>query len=424
MKKGKDMGDKIKKGASRNELMVIICLCIYIFLLTFTNTAWYTFSEGTKVYTIFKLLRYVSYLLLFIVIMSDIIKHNYSRETLFYLICLLVFSFIGMFTGKDKALFFYIFLFGVAYGMSINKVVKSAFIIHAGILLVTVVCAFAGLADNSILDYERSRYSLGFNWPNLAPILLLFVALQYIYIRKNKITVWECIIIEVINILMYKFTNTKMSFFMLSALLAVVIICQLSATMKKLLKKALTSFKKLVVIIPAICAFIACWLPLYNPESTIWIKLNSVLSERLWQCRNAITRYGFTLLGRHIDFEVHNVLNGGVSDQTYFIDSGYLHIAMQSGLVIFVLLVFLYVICMYKAYANKDYYMLCIMIVISVFCINDIYFISPFNIFILYAFCDNDTFKEIPLLQKLSKPVGVVYDCIGNISSKMSKKER
>lgn len=80
------------------------------------------------------------------------------------------------------------------------------------------MCAFAGLADNSILDYERSRYSLGFNWPNLAPILLLFVALQYIYIRKNKITVWECIIIEVINILMYKFTNTKMSFFMLSAL--------------------------------------------------------------------------------------------------------------------------------------------------------------------------------------------------------------
>ena len=117
------MGDKIKKGASRNELMVIICLCIYIFLLTFTNTAWYTFSEGTKVYTIFKLLRYVSYLLLFIVIMADIIKHNYSRETLFYLICLLVFSFIGMFTGKDKALFFYIFLFGAAYGMSINKVV-------------------------------------------------------------------------------------------------------------------------------------------------------------------------------------------------------------------------------------------------------------------------------------------------------------
>ena len=59
MKKGQNMGDKIKKGASRNELMVIICLCIYIFLLTFTNTAWYTFSEGTKVYTIFKLLRYV-----------------------------------------------------------------------------------------------------------------------------------------------------------------------------------------------------------------------------------------------------------------------------------------------------------------------------------------------------------------------------
>ena len=80
MKKGQNMGDKIKKVASRNELMVIICLCIYIFLLTFTNTAWYTFSEGTKVYTIFKLLKYVSYLLLFIVIMAELIKKHHRRQ--------------------------------------------------------------------------------------------------------------------------------------------------------------------------------------------------------------------------------------------------------------------------------------------------------------------------------------------------------
>ncbi|MER8215040.1 hypothetical protein, partial [Acinetobacter baumannii] len=63
-----------------------------------------------------------------------------------------------------------------------------------------------GLADNSILDTQRARYSLGFLWSSLSPILYLFVAMLYIYARKSKMTCIECIALEIINILLYKYT--------------------------------------------------------------------------------------------------------------------------------------------------------------------------------------------------------------------------
>lgn len=417
------MKSELKDFLKQQENIKIVCICIYIFLITFTNTAWHTLSEGTMVFTVFKMLRYISYFLLIMFFMIDIVKKQYSKEMLFYILCLMILAFIGMFTGKDKALFFTVFLFAVSCGINSERIIKSSFIIQGGILLVTVVCAFLGLADNSIVDQVRVRYSLGFNWSNLAPILYLFVLLQYIYMRKTKFTVWECLIAEIINIVFYKLTDTKMSFFTISVILIVLFVSKIIPKFKGNIKKLLIVGKKMIILLPIMCAFVACWLPLYNSDSSIWIKLNSILSGRLWQSKNAITRYGFSLFGRFIDVQVFNITNGGTSDQTYFIDSGYLHIAMQSGIIIFVLLLLIYIVSIYKAYKNKDYYMVGIMIVISLFCINDIYFISPFNMFVLYAFCGDDVFKEIPWLQKLSKPLGVVYDSIGNIRAKLLKKD-
>ena len=70
----------------------------------------------------------------------------------------------------------------------------------------------------------------------------------------------------------------------------------------------------------------------------------------------------------------------------YFIDSGYLHFAMKYGIFIIILLVALYVLSLWKAYKKKDYYMIGIYIMLSVFCINDIHLISAFNRFIQTCF--------------------------------------
>lgn len=64
--------------------------------------------------------------------------------------------------------------------------------------------------------------------------------------------------------------------------------------------------------------------------------------------------------------------------------------------------------------------MVCIFIVIAIFCIEDLYFVSAFNIFTIYAFCDDDVFSDIKLLKKLSKPLYVIRN---NIDKRKRKHE-
>ncbi|MCI6165145.1 MAG: hypothetical protein MR675_08190, partial [Lachnospira sp.] len=206
----------------------------------------------------------------------------------------------------------------------------------------------------------------------------------------------------------YKYTNTRMSFYILSVVVLLMFFGTLSKKFRNMVKKIIIKSSKIVILIPAIGAFIACWLPLYNADSKIWNMLNTVLSGRLWQCKNAIMKYGFSLLGKHMEAETFSVTSIGKQNLTYFIDSGYLHFAMKYGIIVLILLIGLYTIAIWKAYKNKDYYMVCIMSVVAIFCIEDLYLINALNIFTIYAFCDDDIFKEIPVLQKLSKPLEAV----------------
>lgn len=384
------------------EKITNIVFCIYIFLTTFCNTAWYAFCEGTIIYALLKIARYICYALFIVGVIYKFKCREYSLEGFGYFLLLLVLSFIGMFTGKDNSLFLTILFFMFIFGMNSQKLLRYALFIQGGVLFVTVVCSFLGLTDNSILDFERMRYSLGFSWTTFAPILYVFVSLLFIYFRKNKITLIECIALEVINIILYKFTNTKMSFAITSCVLLIIVFCLLSVQFKHFIKTMMDKLYNIILWLPAIGAFLACWLPLYNSQSKIWNIINSILSGRLWQCKNAITEYGFTLFGRYIYVETLSLKNSGTSDLTYFIDSGYLHFAMKYGIFVLVLLVALYSFSIWKAYKNKDYFMIGIFITLSIFCVNDLYLVNAFNVFTIYVFCDDDIFKEIPLMKRLS----------------------
>lgn len=384
------------------EKIINIVFCIYIFLTTFCNTAWYVFCEGTIIYAFLKIARYICYALFIVGVIYKFKCRKYSLEGFGYFLLLLVLSFIGMFTGKDNSLFLTILFFMFIFGMNSQKLLRYALFIQGGVLFVTVVCSFLGLTDNSILDFERMRYSLGFSWTTFAPILYVFVSLLFIYFRKNKITLIECIVLEVINIILYKFTNTKMSFAITSCVLLILVFCLLSVQFKHFIKTMMDKLYNIILWLPAIGAFLACWLPLYNSQSKIWNIINSILSGRLWQCKNAITEYGFTLFGRYIYVETLSLKNSGTSYLTYFIDSGYLHFAMKYGIFVLVLLVALYSFSIWKAYKNKDYFMIGIFITLSIFCVNDLYLVNAFNIFTIYVFCDDDIFKEIPLMKRLS----------------------
>lgn len=400
----------MKKIFKKKEFFMYTLLSAYIFLTTFSNTAWYVINEGTKVYALLKLIRYVCYIMFVAIVIGKNVKHRYSIESIIFMMGLLIFSGIAACTGKEKVLLFMVLFLAASYGVKSDKILKCALGVQGGLLFLTIFAAFLGITDNSLLDVERKRYSLGFAWSSLAPILYFFVIMLYIYARKTKITLIECLVLEIINIFIYKYTNTRMSFWVSTILLTVLATCLFSIKFKDALYRLIIRLKKMIVLIPVISSVISCMLPLYTANGGVWEKLNTILSGRLWQCKNAIFTYGFSLFGVHMSVDGFTVANKGATDTSCFIDMGYLHIAIEYGLFVLVMIVSIYTICIWKAYKNNDICMVCIIVVLSLFCINDRFLLHAFNVFIIYAFCDNDVFKEINILKSMSKPI---YKIIG-----------
>ena len=100
------------------EMLIYTVFGLYVFMTCFCNTAWYSFGEGSSLNTFLKIVRYICYVLFLLSAVYKIRQKHYSIEAMIYFSSLLLFSCIGMFTGKDNSLFltilFYMFLFGMS----------------------------------------------------------------------------------------------------------------------------------------------------------------------------------------------------------------------------------------------------------------------------------------------------------------------
>ena len=72
------MREKLGNLIDRSNALLIL-LGVYVFLTTFSNTAWYSLSEGMIFYKIIKMIRYIIYLMFVMLIVYKMIKNKYSK---------------------------------------------------------------------------------------------------------------------------------------------------------------------------------------------------------------------------------------------------------------------------------------------------------------------------------------------------------
>jgi hypothetical protein len=287
------------------------------------------------------------------------------------------------------------------YGCNSKSLVKISMLVQGAILIVTVLLAWLGVTDNTMVDTERMRYSLGFSWTSFAPNLFLFITLQYVYLRE-KMKWFDYLILELVNIYFYIFTNTRMSFLLVSLFLVLHAGCTFSNHLKNLFRTLLCRFKRIVCISPLIGAMIAFFLPLYKAGSKIWLLLNAGFSGRLWQSKSGIINYGFTFFGQKVDIEGFSVA-GSIGGDSNYIDSSYLQIGINYGLIILGLVLSIYVLAIVKAYRRRNFTLVSILCMVVVFSIEDPFlFDLRFNIFPIIAFCDSDHFDALPIFHRAS----------------------
>jgi len=137
-------------------------------------------------------------------------------------------------------------------------------------------------------------------------------------------------------VVVYKYTRAR------NNVLCIFILCIMVAAYKllehfKIRPEKLRIVKYMPYIMPVLAAIMIIMSLLYNEDSAIWNKINSLLSNRLIMGHNGFTEYGVSFYGQGITengFGFGTILT---NREYFFLDSSYVSILIKKGVYIFTL---------------------------------------------------------------------------------------
>ena len=373
------------------EILYGIALAIILITSLIPQTAIYTRNENALLGIITNSIQAFGYLLCLVKIVLS--RKEYSiNEIVFFCVLFAVF-FISGFNIQHKFFFLTAILLISTVGADAVSISKISLCIQSVILFVVVFLSQIGLLEDKIFNPEtRSRHILGFNWITVAPILFFFICLLYIYIRSEKFKWYEAIVLELINYYFYHMTNTRMTFLLCSVVI-------IFFTVQSLWKGFFGYLKKLnwvyfiIPIVLVIVSIVAAYF--YNPDNSIFLKANSILSGRLQLGHDALHYYKFPLFGQVIIWNGFGLLNDGIVDNYNYVDCSYLQIGMWYGAFVLILLIAIYMYGIYKSIKANNYWAVFVFLFVLVHSMTEPHLINvAVNAIVLLPLSDIRTIED------------------------------
>lgn len=346
-----------KKYFLRSELIFIFAITLYMVAKTIELST--IFYEVPAMPSIMKILRYLSYLIVFVKLLYD--SKYTENEIIKILFIIVLLGVISIHVGNN-ILFCSFFFIIAARNMSINQLIKIIFWIQVILTISMAVLSQLGFVSDWTYHLEgRNRHSLGYLYPSYISSIFFYVILAYLLIRRNRLKLVEVVIIEFLNGIIFYLTDSKTSFFLTAIIL---IVFWFVKFYKKELKKNFYSIILYVVSIPviAIVSIITCFL--YSEENKVLLFINSFINNRLIMGHNALFDHGLSLFGEQIQWIGYGglgYLNSSLQGEYNYVDCSYVKVLLDYGIIFFVLMIFGYALVSVRAINNKDRYLcLCI----------------------------------------------------------------
>lgn len=350
------------------QMLFLLAFTIYMFanVLDLTGVAFGNGNDSLSIINLFtKMARYGAYVLLAVKFFHAAI---YKRSWIDYVMTLAVIVAGSFFGSSNKIVIFYFLICIAAYDVQESNILKCSIFIQSIVLVVCVVGSQIGMIDDYVrADGGRMRHFLGFSWTTTGAILFLFILLQYIYIRKGMLTIWEDIVALGIIVFFYKMTDSRFAF--LISIFTILFFALYRADSHR--GRFLNQFNWQWFLVPFLVAVFAILLhACYNPQNAVFLKLNKLLSGRLALGKNALTTYGVSLIGQDIEwvgFNISETLTG-----TYnYVDCSYVKILLDHGILLLTVVLLAYGYILYQSVQKKEYYLTWIILIVLVFSITE-----------------------------------------------------
>lgn len=295
--------------------------------------------------------------------------------------------------GYEEYIYLLVLMIG-AKDISFRKIIKVYTAMILVLLLGTVICSLTGHVENLsyIQEGRRTRYAFGINYPTDFSAHIFYLILCWGFLRGKRITYIELGVFGLLGGVVYWFCDARLNTICIlgSAVTFAVHKCLENSAEKK--GKSYHMHRGISALLMGsgtICAAVMIWLTmLYSPDNAVISFLDRALSSRLRLGKKGIDIFGFTLWGQDIPMIGLGSTTEDV-DYYFFLDSSYLYILLQFGLLMLIVLLFVWLCIGIKSYRNHQWVLLWIIALVAVQCMVEHHMVSiAYNPFWLALLAD------------------------------------
>lgn len=385
--------DIIKKGLEYLYIFIFIIFIMYFFI----NTTMFKVEWPND------FLLYIRTVLAITILIRLAFSEEYTVKE--GIICFVVCFVLGIAWRKseiDEIINTLLLIMG-AKGISFRKILRIYLAINIILLLCMILAALTGHIENLVYYQEgrNMRMSFGAVYPTDFSAHILYSALSYCYLRREKIRYTELSVIGVLGIFVYFFCQARLN--TICIFLIVILFGYYKNRVEKSRKKTKTyemngCLSMILALSPVICAGTMVLLSMFfNPYNKTMEVLDRVLNYRLRLSRKAFDVYGVWDWGQYIPMQG----NGGTTEKIknyFFLDSSYIFILFRYGLLVFGVILFVMISINFQARKKKEWIILLTFFIISVQCMVEHHLMDiAYNPFLWLLFSDMDSglYKKI-----------------------------
>ena len=289
-----------------------------------------------------------------------------------------VFAVIGFIsyraTGRNEILRWAAFVWA-CYGKDMKKAMKYTFwytALGCGIIIFLSVMGIYGKialetiyrADlNGVNAVLENRFCFGMGHPNALHCMILVITWIGIYCYHEKIKWYGYILIMIIHIITYLFTDSRTGLLMS---IGSVVIFGVLQYVKCLQNSKWTYIGGMAVV--AGCVVLSVLFAVYCTEIPLFDKLNNVLNGRIFALMDSNRYEGM----------IHTWTLWSAPINNFYFDLGIVRFFYWFGIIPGMIYYFLQCRVLWCGYKNKDYMLLAMIVVITVYSVFEAHFISDY----------------------------------------------
>ena len=324
----------------KNRVLTFIFLLFYttnVFFSNISNSQYFINLDNHEI--ILSKIKIVLYGIGFFLIFF----YKFNKYSLLDCLLIPIFILSYYYSGIGLTLFF---LFIFSKYIKFNLILKCFLIsIFCGVVFVYITYLFDMYEYADVNFYRESsngetvfRHPLGYVFSTYLPNVFLYVSLSWIVLRNHKFSVFESIFLLFLNYVLYDFTDTRTVFYLVNLLIFSLIFIRIFNIDYKTkflgrILKFLTIYSFLLFSLLSILVQV-----FYDPSSSWMFALNKALSGRLAYGYYAYDTYGLSILGQHIEYV--DLLDVNQYNKLFVVDSGYLKVLLDQGVVLFIFILF------------------------------------------------------------------------------------